>query len=254
MLFTCHMIEVVGLKLHGYGLMIGLGILAASWTSSWLAVKRGYDKKLVDHGLWWVIIPAMIGARLYHVIDYWWYYQENWMEIVQIWNGGLGIWGGIIGGAIGVVMLNSCLPAGMVIQHLHWNKQEGRFRVKPGMTWRDLFDIAAMGVPLGQAIGRVGNAINGEITGARGEPLWAIESGFDLALFGLLVILAKKGSVPGRIAGGYLMGYGLIRIALEWLRPGEQSWDIYGLPVAVIMGITSVVVGWLVGWHKKNLR
>ena len=240
------MIEVVGLKLHGYGLMIGLGILAASWTSSWLAVKRGYDKKLVDHGLWWVIIPAMIGARLYHVIDYWWYYQENWMEIVQIWNGGLGIWGGIIGGAMGGAIFKGFLDFAR-------NDTASVIPTKRS-AWRDLFDIAAVGVPLGQAIGRVGNAINGEITGARGEPLWAIEAGFDLALFGLLVILAKKGSVPGRIAGGYLMGYGLIRIALEWLRPGEQSWDIYGLPVAVIMGITSVVVGWLVGWHKKNLR
>ena len=86
-----------------YGFFIALGILVGV-----LVVEKINNKFLILNSqfsifnfLAWLLIPGIIGARLYHVIDYWDFYSENLAKILYVWEGGLGIFGGIIGGIFG---------------------------------------------------------------------------------------------------------------------------------------------------------
>jgi len=87
-----------------YGFFIVLGILVGV-----LVVEKINKKWSMVNGQWsmvdvlpYILIPGIIGARLYHVIDYWQYYGENLVDILMVWKGGLGIFGAVIGGMIGI--------------------------------------------------------------------------------------------------------------------------------------------------------
>ena len=216
-------LNLFGLSFNLYGLLLGFGILAGLESASWLAAQKKVEKKIVDNLFWWVVIGGIIGARTYHVIDKWKeIYSLDPQSILFLWNGGLGIWGAIIGGVVGALL------------SLKLNHQKISL---------DLLDIIFFGVPLGQAIGRWGNYFNNELVGKNGEPLFFYESSLDLVLFVLLVWLAKKKVRPGVVTGTYLLGYGLIRLALEPLRPDGIIWKIAGAPAASIASVVAILVG-----------
>lgn len=215
------MIEVYGLKIHIYGLLIGLGVWAAIEIA--LARKKTQkEKKMLESVLPWVVLGGVIGARLYHVIDFWQrYYVFQPIKVFYIWEGGLGIWGAILGGVVAVYLY--CL--------------------KKKQSLLNTMDDLIVGVPLAQAIGRVGNRVNGELFGKNGEPLFAYEAVLNLILFGILWKQGRKKTKKGLLAGVYLIGYGLIRIFLEGMRPDEIIWRIGGVPTAIIFGGISILVG-----------
>ncbi len=216
-------VNFLGLTFNLYGLILGLGILAAFQSSSWLATKREVDKNIIERLFWWVVIGGIIGARAYHVIDKWnEIYSLNPQSVLSIWNGGLGIWGAVLGGLIGLYL-------SLLMAHLPFDL--------------NLLDVALFGVPLGQAIGRWGNFFNNEIVGKNGEPLFFYESVLDLILFGILIRLARMGARRGIIAGMYLVGYGLIRLALEQLRPDDIIWKIAGFPTAALISVVAILLG-----------
>src|SRR3989338_10478143 len=136
------------LNFHLYGFLIGLGILSSASTSDWLARRRGLSPDLIWNGLWWVMVSALPGPRLYHVADRWSdIYRLDPISTLYIWNGGLGIFGGLIGGFLGL--------------WLYW-----RFRISDfgfRISVKSLGDLAAFGLPLGQAVGRLGNLVNQEV-------------------------------------------------------------------------------------------
>lgn len=222
-------ISLFGLTFNLYGLVLGIGILASLQASLWLAKERKIETRIIEGLFWWAVGGGIIGARLYHVIDKWnEIYSLDPQSILYLWNGGLGIYGAIIGGVVGL-----------------WLGAK-RLRIKFD---RGLLDVALFGLPLGQAIGRWGNYFNNEIVGKNGEPLFFYESMLDLVLFGVLVWFAKRhnaGSEPaggGKIAGVYLIGYGLIRFSLEQLRPENIIWKIAGIPTAVLVSVVAVICG-----------
>lgn len=216
-------LKIFGVDFHIYGLFLGLAILAAFQASLWLAKLRKMETKVLEGLFWWSVGGGIIGARFYHVIDKWKeIYSLDPQSVLYLWNGGLGIYGAIIGGIVGLWL----------------GARQGKIRFDRG-----LLDIALFGLPLGQAIGRWGNFFNGEIIGKNGEPLFFYESGLDLLLFLGLVFLAKKKVKSGRIAGSYLIGYGLIRLLLEPLRPESIIWKIAGVPTASIVSGLAIVVG-----------
>lgn len=204
--------------------MIGIGSLLALEV-----VKRFSDeeKTFWDRLFPWVLGGGIVGARLYHVVDYWSkYYRENFWEIFKIWNGGLGIWGGLIGGWVVVAVI--C------------NKSNKKFL--------KILDDIVVGVPFAQAIGRLGNFANGELFGKNGEPLFAYEAILNLLLGWLLIYLAKKHKPT---TGTYLIGYGVIRIALENLRPEDVIWKIANIPVAIIFGMLAVMIGAVIIFRRR---
>ena len=223
-------LNIFGLNFHLYGLLLGLAILAAFQASLWLAKRRGIEEKLIEKLFFFVVIDGIIGARIYHVVDKWGeIYSLNPQSVLYIWNGGLGIWGAIIGGVAGLFL----------------GVRVARVRI----YWKDLLDVVFFGLPLGQAIGRWGNFFNNEIVGKNGEPLFLYESVLNLLLFAIIWRWREK--FRGKIVGVYLIGYGLIRLLLEPLRPESIVWKIGGLPAAQLFSVAAIVIGtWLL--RKKS--
>jgi phosphatidylglycerol---prolipoprotein diacylglyceryl transferase len=217
-------IEIGPLQIHAYGLMIALGVIAAVWL---------FGRRLESHGVgtrddanvisMWAVIAGVIGSRLYHVATDWSKFEHNLTDIPKIWQGGLGIPGGLIAG-IGV---------GIWVAH--------RRHVPLART----ADCAAPAIALAQAIGRWGNYFNQELFGRPTTLPWGLEIDADkvppqyapgtlfhptflyesianLALCGILLLIDRRTKVrPGHLMAMYVVGYGIIRFFVEGLRIDE---------------------------------
>ena len=172
---------------HPYGLFIGIAIVLG-----WSVAERIEPR--VNKAAPWIIGFGLIGARLYHVIDLWSYYSLNYWQILAVWRGGLSIWGGLI--------------AGSIVALIYFK----------GETPKVVAAIVTA-LPLAQAIGRIGNGVNGEFWDKIWVlPWWSVEAILDLALFGIMWGLSLRGlSSQVRIVV-YLFGYFLIRLALNPFR------------------------------------
>lgn len=245
------MFNVGPVTFHLYGLIIGIGVLAGGWQAA------KYNQKI------WDILPlvlgcGLVGARLYHVIDMWDYYWLHPGQIVMVWRGGLGIFGGILGGAVGLWL---------------WIKHnEKRYdRSKNCYEWLKLADSGAVGLALGQAIGRWGNYFNQELYGLPTNlpwgiyikpenrllpvidfeyfhPLFLYESLWCLAIFLLLKKLKLKIGT-GQMLITYLGLYGLGRFFLEFLR--LESWYFRGVNVAQAV---SLILAGIMVWRWAQMR
>jgi prolipoprotein diacylglyceryl transferase len=146
-------LEIGPLALHAYGVMLLLGIVAATWLTGVRWVRRGGDWDLVYRVAMWGVLGGIVGARLYHVITSWSTVDGEWWEPFAVWQGGLGIWGGIAGGVL----------AGAIVVR---RAGEGVLR---------FMDAVAPGLLLAQAIGRFGNYFNQELFGEPTDLPWALE-------------------------------------------------------------------------------
>lgn len=251
-------IQLGPLTFHLYGLVLGLAIVTAWTITQRLLQRKGFDEKSFDRVGWLTVAAGVVGARLYHVIDYWAYYRLYPEQIPAVWHGGLGIWGAVAGGAVGLSIALG--------KQRHW--------------WWPMVDAIAAALPLAQAIGRWGNFFNYELFGkpttapwglfvpvqfrpagfetfTHYHPLFLYESLLNMGLFGLLqlVLIKQQGSLgTGKVLGGYLIGYGLIRFFLETWR--LRVWTVGGLPTAQWFGIAAVTIGILlltrVGWKHET--
>lgn len=241
--------------LHAYGLMIALGVLAAIELSA-----RRWKARLGDPNDFWSIalwaVPAgLIGARLYHVITDWkTYFPDDPLRSLEIWNGGLGIPGGIICG-VGV---------GVYVAH------------RKGMRLSVGLDVVAPALPLAQAIGRIGNWFNQEVFGRPTDLPWGLEISpsrrpaafegyatfhptflyeglWNLAIVGLLIWLDRKRVIrPGNLFVLYVLGYGVGRLWVESLRSDDASL-ILGLRVNTWMSLAAII-GSIVVLAVRGLR
>ncbi|KKS55618.1 MAG: Prolipoprotein diacylglyceryl transferase [Candidatus Magasanikbacteria bacterium GW2011_GWA2_42_32] len=242
---------------HLYGFLIGLGILASASASAWLARRRGINPDLIWNGLWWVMVPGLIGARLYHVADRWSdIYRLDPVTVLYIWNGGLGIFGGLAGGFIGLWL------------YKRFTNYDLRFM--------NILDMVFFGLPLGQAIGRIGNFVNQEIYGlptnlpwgiyinpenrlpefqnfSRFHPLFGYETVWNLTGFAIMLLSEKKHFLIRRsYSGFYLVWYGLGRFGLDFLRPQEFSWFIGNLNLSQLSSLILIAAGLFI-WNKSPL-
>lgn len=245
-------------SVHWYGLLIVTGILLAATSAAFLAKRAGENPDYIWDMLLLVVVLAVIGARVYHVFSQpaggligWDYYKEHPLEALYIWQGGLAIYGAVIGGAIGVLIYT-------------------RLRHLQTLRW---LDFAAPGVALGQAIGRWGNFINRELYGPPTTLPWGViipaenriipytnmtlyppdtlfhptflyESLAALALFLILFWVAVKRSDklhPGDLLVAYLIGYAIIRFFTEMLRP--DAWTLGALAAAQVFSLVFIVAG-----------
>jgi phosphatidylglycerol:prolipoprotein diacylglycerol transferase len=138
------LMEPEGLPIRGYGVMLLLAILAGVGLSMHRARKRGIDPELILSLAMWLVVPGIVGGRLFYVIEYWEKYQNaNWLvtlrEIATVTKGGLVVYGALLAGGAAL--------AGFVYRHR-----------LPGLM---LADLIAPGVVLGMALGRVGCFLNG---------------------------------------------------------------------------------------------
>ena len=150
-------LEVGPFALRWYGLCIALGIAAATWLTARELNRRGYDGAMALDALFFVVPLGFIGARIYHVITDYELYDGDphsfFPGVFEVWNGGLGIYGAVIGGFLGLLIF-------------------ARLR---GISALAFADAAAPGLILAQAIGRFGNYFNQELFGWPSDLPWAIE-------------------------------------------------------------------------------
>jgi prolipoprotein diacylglyceryl transferase len=149
--------------LHMYGLMIAIGVLVAAKVGKVRYIRKGgpdlsdEDRKVrgeaFDSIAFWAVVGGIVGARLYHVVTDYQLFEGHPERIVQIWKGGLGIWGAVIGGAL----------AAWIVGRRH------------KLVFADIADSIVPGLAFAQAIGRWGNWFNQELFGGPSSLPWAVE-------------------------------------------------------------------------------
>ncbi len=252
---------------HLYGLILGVGIVTAVFACEF-AFKKWQKNGFVDgsflEGFWKVVIFAsmcgIIGARLWHVITDWYLYVGSPAQILAISQGGLSILGALVGGGLGIF--------GYLFL-----KARGRFflAIKQLPFW---LDLAILGFPIGQIIGRVGNFVNQELYGLPSHLPWAIYidpknrvAGFEqfstfhpLFLYEIIMLLPfvvlawrwffKNPKILGRgtFFAVYLAWYGFGRFLLEFLRIDKSVLDFSNsIGFSLTVGVNQIVL-FCMGW------
>jgi prolipoprotein diacylglyceryl transferase len=236
-------IEIGPLDLRLYGLMIAFGVFAAVWLAQKRWAALGNDPEDFAYVAIRAVPAGIIGARLYHVITD----QRDLADWHKVWEGGLGIPGGMLAGVLVGV----------------WAAK------RRGMDLPSALDAAAPALPLAQAIGRLGNWFNQEVFGKPTDLPWGLEidienrpAGYapyetfhptflyellwNLGLCGFLLWLDTKRVVRrGYLIAVYVLGYGIGRLWIELLRIDEAS-EILGVRVNVWTSIFAIVVSLVV--------
>ena len=240
-----------------YGVIVMLGIIVGSLMVERELKRRGENSELIWDALVWILFPAIIGARLWFVVNDILggntTYTQNPMEIIRIWNGGLHIFGGLLFGGIAL------------LTYLRWNKLD---------PWIFL-DAAGPAMLVGQAIGRIANFINQELYGppttlpwgipisadhrlsqfpvsqypvdtTRFHPTFAYEMLWNFFAAGLLLWLSRryeKDLNPGALFSAWLVLAGFGRVVIEFFRPDQPKIAGLGISYSSIAAALMAIVG-----------
>lgn len=253
---------IFGITLYIYGLLIGVAMIVVARISEEILKRNGYKGEVIWDLSLWVILVGLIGARAWHVATDWPLYANDLIKSLYIWQGGLSILGGVLGGIIGLYLSRRILK---------------KYSVSP-MT---VLDVFAISLPFGQAIGRLGNWVNQELYGYPTDLPWKLfidkqhrVSGFEMNEFfhplfayeALLLLLMgivfwnlsqKKPFVVGNgiLVLLYFVLYSGLRFFLEFLRIDKTTFihSALGLNqviLAVVFFISLVVL--FLRWNKQK--
>lgn len=270
-------ISIFGFEIAYYGIVICLGMLLGIILSSHIAKKEKFDTDVIWDFAIFAIIFSVIGARIYYVAFSWSYYKENLIKIFMLRQGGLAIFGGIIGGLITLFVY--C-------------------KIKK-LNYKSLADIAVFGLTLGQIIGRFGNFFNREAFGDYTDSLFAMrlplealrsqsdvtinhieamalmgedvnfiqvhptflyESLWNLCLLIGMLLFRRHKKFEGQMTLIYLGGYGLGRFIIEGLRTDKLYIPNTNIPVSQMLGLILFIfsvaanVYILIFKRKKRIR
>lgn len=259
---------VFGRDIYWYGVLIGTGVFLGILLALNEAKRTGQDPEVyLDFALYGLVF-SIIGARLYYVLFSWEYYSENLGKIFAIREGGLAIYGGVIGGVITAWVY--C-------------------KIKKLNFWQ-LTDTVAPSLVLGQVLGRWGNFVNREAFGGYTDNLFAMryqlsqvrwgdvsdevlgqlqvidgieyiqvhptflyESMWNLGVFILLLYMSRHRKFYGQITGLYFLGYGLGRVWIEGLRTDQLT--IGGFAVSQMLSAVLIVAATIfLIWKGKQTK
>ena len=262
-------ISIFGFSIAYYGIVIVTGMMIAIWIAQREAKRTGQNPEQYLDLAMIGIAAGILGARIYYVIFAWDYYKDDLLSIFNIRQGGLAIYGGIIGACIAVVIYS--------------RKKKQNFSL--------LMDTASMSIVFGQIMGRWGNFFNREAFGDYTNNLFAMqlpvsavraneitqkmwdhvvtvngveyiqvhptflyESLWNVGVLLFLFWFRKRKKFNGEVFLMYLIGYGLGRIWIEGLRTHQLLLPVVGLPVSQLLS-GCLVVGCtiLVVWKRKKL-
>ena len=234
------------LTIHLYGIAIGLGLILAVIYACRRSKEFGLKEDDILDGVLWITPFAIICARIYYVAFSWKDYADNPLSVFAIWEGGIAIYGSVIGAVIGVIVL--C-------------------KVKK-LKIATVLDVTLLGFFIGQILGRWGNFFNREAFGAATDsffrmglyntvtgsweyyhPTFLYESVWNLVGFILLHFLSKRRKYDGQIALGYCVWYGLGRCFIEGLRVDSLYWGPFRVS-QVLAGLTCVAASAILLWQS----
>lgn len=245
---------IFGLEIRLYGLIIGIGIMCGLLVAVQIAKKTKQDPELYWDFVIYAVIFSVIGARIYYVVFEWKYYKDDLLSILNLRNGGLAIYGGVIAAFITIFVY--C-------------------KIKKKNPYL-LGDTAVPGLILGQAIGRWGNFTNREVFGGYTDNLFAMrlpiaavrardipeelaatvgagenfiqvhptflyESVWNLFVFALLLFWTKRKKFDGEICLLYFAGYGVGRFIIEGIRTDTLFIPGTAVPVSQALSLVMVV-------------
>ena len=234
--------ELFGLTIKWYGIIIATGVLVAVLVACYNNKLKNYDKDFPYEVLLWCFPLAIVGARIYYIIFSGQSY--TFMEAIAIWNGGMAIYGGIIGGLIGLIL----------------------FSVIRNQNLLKITDLVAPSLVIAQAIGRWGNYANQEVYGKvvtnpdlqwfpfsvyidkLGEWHYATffyESMICVIIFVILMLVFRRVKILGIVTSLYLILYGIERFFLEGMRQESEILFIgnSNIPVSQVVSILFVIAG-----------
>ncbi len=225
-----------------YGLTLALAIFVSYFFARKNSWRFGVSKEAIDDYSFWAVIVSVLGARIYYVLFTYDYFLQNPAEIYKIWHGGLSIYGGIL--------------AGILFTYFYCKGK--------AFTFNQLFDLIALSLPLGQAIGRFGNFFNqeayGSITdlpwkmyvssdGQYHHPAFLYESILDLAVFFILYKLMGK-TKSGGLGLAYLALYSFGRFFIEGIR--VDSFFIRGFRVDQLVAFLLFVISSILLYRRAK--
>ena len=221
-------------EVYWYALIILFGFLVSILLVSLDSEKRGLSKDSVLDIALWGMVSGVICARIYYVLFSLDEFRGDWLGIFRIWEGGIAIYGAIIGAVLSTFI----------------------YCKKKKLNIFNTFDVCCVGLLLGQAIGRWGNFTNCEVFGrptdfllgmsingnAPVHPLFFYESVWSFAGVILLCILRNKKKKNGQIFFGYILWYSAGRLVLEGMR--DTRYILYVIPDT--LGISQLVAALLI--------
>lgn len=248
-------VSIFGFEIAYYGIIIGIGMLCGIALVIHEAKRTGQNPELYYDFALCAIISAIVGCRIYYVAFEWSYYSQHPLEIFNLRQGGLAIYGGIIGGLICLVVFARIRKANIKL----------------------MADTAVLGLVLGQIIGRWGNFFNREAFGGYSDGLLAMQIRLDEAAYttpellekmvvvdgvqyiqvqptflyeslwnaGVLIVLLlyrRHKKFDGEIFLLYLFGYGIGRFIIEGFRTDQLLLPHIGLPVSQVLSGCLVIV------------
>ena len=231
--------SVMGKEIYWYGIIIAVGFILAVLYGMRRAPAFGLTDDHILNMLFAAVPAAIICARLYYCIFYWELYADDPISVLYIWEGGMAIYGGVIGAVIAAII--SC--------------KAQRIPIGP------MLDVGGLGLLIGQMIGRWGNFMNREAHGAVTDsflkmgiadsagqviyyhPTFLYESLWNLVGFLLLHFYSKKRKFDGEVFAGYVAWYGLGRAWIEGLRTDSLYLFGTGIRVSQLVAALSFVFG-----------
>ena len=233
------LVTIGGLKIHWYGIMIALGLYAGIQVALADAPRRGISRDQLMNVALLAAVLGILGGRLYYVVqNNPSFYLHHPVEIIAVWQGGMAFFGAMFGGALALII------------------SAWRWRIP---VW-SLLDVGALGMTIGQTIGRVGNIINGDIVGYKTngwgfeytnqqtfgplntpvQPASLYELLISLALFLILWSLRKRIHPEGMLAMLYILLYSISQFFIFFLR--DNIVILGGLKQAQVTAIVVIVL------------
>lgn len=241
-------IEIGPMNIHLYGVIIAAGLAAAVLYGCRRSKEFGIREDDIVDGVLWVVPFAILCARAYYCVFQWESYADNPLSVLYIWEGGLAIYGGVIGAVIGVCVYS-------------------RFKK---LKIPALLDLVSLGFLIGQAVGRWGNFFNREAFGAPTDgffrmglyntttgiteyyhPTFLYESAWNICGFALLHFLSKRRQYDGQIALGYVVWYGLGRCVIEGLRMDSLYWGPFRVS-QLLAAVSCLAAAAVLAWNLRK--
>jgi phosphatidylglycerol---prolipoprotein diacylglyceryl transferase len=254
-------IQIGPLPVYWYGIGYAVGLAVAYLVLVALARRAGEDPDLVGNGMIIVAIAALVGGRLYHVIDQWARYQNDLLSIVMPPYTGLGVYGGIITGTLAAWAYTRIKR----VSFLRWADiiAPALFVMQAIARWGNFFNqelygtptTLPWGIPIDCAHRTAEFACSSTLTeaGARFHPLFLYES--LSGLLGAVVLIAigfrlRHRLRPGDLLFLFFIWYGVVRFLLEPFR--QENWTFNGIPTAQLVSIGFILVGLAaIAWRHR---